>query len=621
MLGVSIGGSVRISRIHIENFRALHDFELQPEDGLNLIVGENNAGKSALLAALALVLGRGNPSFEVEDFYVTDLSATGESLPSIIIDIEIRPEVGQNLSTNFSADFVDEISFDAEGSPLLRFRAQARFDAAEDRIVTEYFAVRTDDAPLPMSSSKRFRLRSYVPFYLVDAFRDTIRDIQSRRGFWGSIVNSISLDATTVSSIESEIGAINQSIISAAPRISEIEARLREIGDAIPTVDPPEDVVIEPITIDPSRILRNLDVILRTASSPRGFPLARHGEGTRSVAHLAIFRAFIDLMAQDENDNVESTPILGIEEPEVHLHPHAVRAVGTMLAKPPRQMFLTTHSPELAQSVKLTSIQILRRSVNGTERRAVPMFSTDGTSPLLDQKDQTKIERAFRGGAAEILFSRTTVLCEGPSEVQAYSYFASALGIDMDRNGISLIAVDGSYFYHLLRIMAEDALRIPWVVSADGDTLPRLANQLVQLGKATRADVDNASASGTLETSILRPHDVFTLPNGYNIEEALIYGGAALEYEQCIVNHVAPTALHDFVARENMTGHTLEEQVAAYMRSDSRTGGKKWKVLFADIVADQITDQGSDGSRIPGAIADALKLANGFAQGVATKAF
>ena len=205
--------------------------------------------------------------------------------------------------------------------------------------------------------------------------------------------------------------------------------------------------------------------------------------------------------------------------------------------------------------------------------------------------------------------------------MQAYSYFASALGIDMDRNGISLIAVDGSYFYHLLRIMAEDALRIPWVVSADGDSLPRLANQLVQLGKVTRADVNNASDSQTLETSILRPHDVFTLPDGSNFEEALIHDGAASEYEQCIYNHVGPTALQNFVVRENWTGKTLEEQVVAYMKSDSRTGGKKWKVLFADIVADQITDEGSDGSRIPGVIADALKLANEFATGVATKAF
>ncbi len=537
-----------------------------------------------------------------------------------MIDIDIRPAAGPTFSTNFAADFVDGITFDAEGAQLLKFRTQALYHPGEERIVTEYFSVRTDGTPLPMLPSKRFRLRSYIPFYLVDAFRDTVRDVQSRRGFWGRIVNSINLDSTTSSSIETGIRAINQLILNAAPRISDIQDRLREIGDTIPTSDPPDDVVIEPITIDPSRILRNLDIILRTASSPRGFPLARHGEGTRSVAHLAIFRAFIDLIAQDENDNIECTPILGIEEPEVHLHPHAIRAIGNMLSTPPRQSFITTHSPELAQSVNLTSVQIFRRGVHGTERKAVPLYSANGT-PLLEPKDQTKLERAFRGGAAEIFFSRSTVLCEGPSEVQAYAYFASALKIDMDKNGISLIAVDGSHFLHLLRVMSEDALCIPWVVSSDGDKLLSLGRQLADLGKVSRAQINNLLHAGTLETTILRPHDVFTLPNEHNFEQALIYGGAASEYQQCIENHIDANALHDFVSREQITANTLEEQLCAFMKSDSRSGGRNWKVLFADIVADQITKGGTDDSRIPSTIVDALELAHNYATGSAVKVF
>ena len=516
---------MQISRINIRNFRSLREFEMQPEATINLLVGENNAGKSALLVALSRTLGRAAPEFELEDFYVSVPSTTVANLPTISIDIEIRPNGGTSFTTNFATDFVDEIAFDAAGSQLLLFRTQAFYSSTEDRIVTEYLSVRADGSTRPMQSAKRFVLRGYIPFYFVDAFRDTIREIESRRGFWGRMVNSITLDAATVTSIENSVKAINQSIISAAPRIGEIENRLREIGNTIPTASPPNDIVINPITVESSRILRNLDVVLRTASAPRGFGLARHGEGTRSVAHLAIFRAFVDLMAQDENDNVEAAPVLGIEEPEVHLHPHAIRSLSTMLATPARQMFLTTHSPELAQSVQLTSIQVLKRGAAGTERRVVPKTSKGG--PLLEQKDQAQMERALRAGAVEILFSRATVLCEGPSEIQAYPYFASALRVDMDKFGLSLVSVDGSYFYHLLRIMADDALQIPWVVSADGDSLRKLANQLVKLLKVTAADVHAAEGSGTLDTAILRPNDFFTLPDGHNLEEALIYGGCS----------------------------------------------------------------------------------------------
>ena len=594
----------------------MREFEMEPEDGANLLVGENNAGKSAILLALQRALGRPTPEFDIEDFYVTSPSTNPASLPSIVIDIEVRPADGTKFSTNFSTEFLDEISLNATGEQLLTFRTQAHYDQNEERIVTEFSSVRTDGSSRQMSSAKRFILRGYIPFYLVDAFRDTVRDIQNRRGFWGRIVNSITLDSTTVASIENSVQTINQSILNAAPRIGEIENRLREIGSAIPTATPPDDIVINPITVDPSGILRNLDVSLRTASAPTGFGLSRHGEGTRSVAHLAIFRAFIDLLAREENDNLESTPVLGIEEPEVHLHPHAIRAVGTMLTSPPRQVFLTTHSPELARSVDLTSIQVLRRSATGTERRSVPK-SVAG-SPLLEDRDQLKLDVAFQSGATEILFSRATVLCEGPSEIQAYPYFASALDVDMNKLSLSLIPVDGSYFLHLLRILADDALRIPWVISADGDNLRQLARQLVKLRKVTTSEIKNAETSCTMESAILRPHDVFTLADGHNLEEALIRGGVAAEYEAAIANHIGPNALRKFSEAQGIVAEPLEEQLVAFMKGK---GGSKWKVLFSGIVADQITQGGIDATLIPSAIVDALQLAQDYATGEKTKAY
>ena len=161
---------MRISRIRIENFRSLREFEMEPEDGPNLLVGENNAGKSALLVALQRALGRGTLEFDLEDFYVTTTSMDPTSLPAIVIDVEIRPAIGAKFSTNFSTEFVNEITLDAADEPLLTFRTQVHYDQTEERIVTEYSSVRTDGSSRQMSSARRFVLRGYIPFYLVDAF-------------------------------------------------------------------------------------------------------------------------------------------------------------------------------------------------------------------------------------------------------------------------------------------------------------------------------------------------------------------------------------------------------------------------------------------------------------------
>ena len=58
-----------ISKIEIENFRNFKNKGIEFNDGVNVIIGHNNAGKSNLIKALALVLdSQGTKRLEVDDF-------------------------------------------------------------------------------------------------------------------------------------------------------------------------------------------------------------------------------------------------------------------------------------------------------------------------------------------------------------------------------------------------------------------------------------------------------------------------------------------------------------------------------------------------------------------------
>mgnify|MGYP002660992474 CR=1 FL=1 len=58
-----------ISKIDIENFRNFKNKEIEFNDGVNVIIGHNNAGKSNLIKALALVLDfQGTKRLEIDDF-------------------------------------------------------------------------------------------------------------------------------------------------------------------------------------------------------------------------------------------------------------------------------------------------------------------------------------------------------------------------------------------------------------------------------------------------------------------------------------------------------------------------------------------------------------------------
>ena len=98
-------------------------------------------------------------------------------------------------------------------------------------------------------------------------------------------------------------------------------------------------------------------------------------------------------------------------------------------------------------------------------------------------------------------------------------------------------------------------------------------------------------------------------------------GGAAAEYQGAIDEHIGPDAVVEFLRNTGTPPGTPEENLVAFLKSDVRSGGKKWKVLFAGIVSEQITVGGTNPARIPATIADALTLAERYATGAATKAF
>jgi len=58
-----------ISKININNFRNYQDSEIVFNDGSNVIIGHNNAGKSNLIKALSIVLdSQAVKQLDVDDF-------------------------------------------------------------------------------------------------------------------------------------------------------------------------------------------------------------------------------------------------------------------------------------------------------------------------------------------------------------------------------------------------------------------------------------------------------------------------------------------------------------------------------------------------------------------------
>jgi len=96
-----------------------------------------------------------------------------------------------------------------------------------------------------------------------------------------------------------------------------------------------------------------------------------------------------------------------------------------------------------------------------------------------------------RGGRADVFFARAAVLVEGNSEALALPMFAEVLGLDLDRDGVTILDAGGNAFEYALRVLAAEALNVPTVVTFDTDALsndPKLVRVAHRLGLVTNAE-------------------------------------------------------------------------------------------------------------------------------------
>lgn len=60
---------MHIKSIRVQGFRNYHDTTIEFNEGVNVIIGHNNAGKTNLLKALSLILdNKSSRRLEVDDF-------------------------------------------------------------------------------------------------------------------------------------------------------------------------------------------------------------------------------------------------------------------------------------------------------------------------------------------------------------------------------------------------------------------------------------------------------------------------------------------------------------------------------------------------------------------------
>lgn len=502
---------IMIQEVRIRNFRSLKNINVKLSP-LTLLVGQNNAGKTSFLRALQLVFGVNRKYISKEDIYV----APNETLPiertaiidTLIIPIDKEFNRGNEFSDFWSERFGNAIQMTETDLEYVPIRTTIEFNPLRSEyVIRQEFLNEWIENPhmennkINESTRVSRRIMEKLPLFFMDAQRDIQEDLKTSTSYWGRLASDVGLSEELVLEIEKSLNDVNQKIVEESEVLSHIKEVLEQLNQVASTTE--GGIQISPITRKIRDLSRGMDILFKDKGS-ESFPLSYHGMGTRSWATLLTFQSYISWIARKNNNEDETfLPILALEEPEAHLHPHAQRHIYQQITSFEGQKIVSTHSPYI---LGLANLRVLRHFYKLSSDTKVSEVNLEG----VNAEGERKIHREVLNTRGELLFSKAIVLFEGETEEQALPLFAQYYwGCHPYEIGISFVGVGGAGNY-LPFIRLAESLGIKWYIFSDGEVQPlqSLRSALIQVGKtSTDNNVIILEENDNFETYILKNYE------------------------------------------------------------------------------------------------------------------
>lgn len=454
-----------VDQIDIKNFRGIRELSLKLDE-TTVLIGENNTGKSTILAALDFCLSRSlnrrSGTFSEYDYHLPEK----DSQPSDSEGVEVTLRFLEREESEWPDEVVqalgDAVQVAADGTQAVIFRVQSRYDDVQDDFVTSWDFLDLAGEVLVRAKAPGIlaALQQLAPVFYLSALRDSAQEFRPRGQFWGPFVRFSKMDPDVRQELEQELAELNQRVLDANESFDAVEERLRNAGNMVPLAT--DDAVgLEAIPSRVFDIMSRTQVMLSSVTGAR-MPIGRHGEGTQSLAVICLFDAFLRSRLEDAYRE-HTTPVLALEEPEAHLHPSATRSVAALLQELSGQKIVATHSGDLVGACPITSLRRLRRK----DGEITVHRLEEG---VLTEEQINKVNHHIRSSRGSVLFARCWLLVEGEADRLILEGCARVLGHDLSHEGISCIE-----YQHIgvgVEVLTKfaDSMGIEWHLVSDNDS-------------------------------------------------------------------------------------------------------------------------------------------------------
>ena len=440
-----------LAQLEITNFRKLKKAELHFQKGLNVLVGANNAGKTAVVDALrALLAGHDEPypRLDAEDLHRPKV---GDPEGDIVFHYVFR-----DLSADDEADFLAALKPDADGN--MEAHITIRYSDADKtgRLRAKRWCGDHEDVGLATDMMENLR-GVYLP-----PLRDASQGLKPNRTSQLSRLFQLLATDAGKDGINNALKELDEALKKHQPVVSTHTAiKGRHHAMLGPQLAQALDLGLN--GSDFQRLASRLSLMVDA------FEIEQNGLGFNNLIFMAV------VLSELAKNPEASYRGLIIEEPEAHLHPQLQAVLlgylGTIKAAEGEksvQLFVTSHSPNFASIADLDSLACLVDPGEGVET-FFPRTIAFGKGK------REKLERYLDVTRAELFFARRVIFVEGAAELMLVSVLAEKAGYTLREHGVSLISVEGLNFDSFLPLFGATALKIPVAVITDADPVANAA--------------------------------------------------------------------------------------------------------------------------------------------------
>lgn len=442
---------MHVARIVIKNFRTFQRLDVNVENDLCCIIGENNTGKTAILRAIQICLDISLPStlrsllredingnvdiatptqvligveltgFEgiVNGEALVSAWKTGADRARIFYRFRPKPGVREQLTSGTiqpGSLTLDDYAWDIRGGG----------NPAIDLLDLEW----NEDG---VGEAVRFAdLQSFLVIHL-PALRDVEGDLRNpRQSPLIKLVESFEIPKEEQEELIQILDEANN-LIAKSKTISDvaqaINSRFKDVSG--PAFEMGAKLGLSAATF--RAILRNLKLIL-SDTSLQEFEPGRNGLGMNNILYISILIEYLKRRIAGGNS---SGQLILIEEPEAHLHPQLQYSLISALNSIGVQTVLTSHSTHVTSQVPLKTI------VSLTKRGDASIAAGNlALNAKLTSDEISDLERYLDSTKSSLLYARKVMLVEGAAELFLIpALIESVHKVKLERVGISLTAI------------------------------------------------------------------------------------------------------------------------------------------------------------------------------------